>query len=402
MWWRDKKQLRRFTLDLVMHRLALQRPGITLPSPASALLAQRWQDAPLNLDSLELVESATLLAQALHITETGLEDLLLAQPSLNGWVDIASDSLEQYHDHLSFFSSGSMGVPARHKQPLAHLITEAVFLKKCLQSQTPLSRPTTVWSLVPAHHIYGFIFTVLLPHLLGPDTEVIDARSRLLTSIERNLKPGDILVAVPEFWQRWISTGMRLPPGCKTVTAAGPSNNDILRQLISQGAELLEIYGASETAGLGYRHTPESPLRLMPHWTIEGDTAVAICHSADLPDRLVWSDAEHFVIAGRKDKAVQIAGVNVYPDRIAGLISTHEAVAAAAVRLHGQRLKAFIVPEGDHANKDRASLEESIRHWLSTQLPTGQIPGHFMFGDSLPRNAMGKLSDWPVEQSSVT
>ncbi|WP_151703207.1 AMP-binding protein [Nitrincola alkalilacustris] len=397
MWWRDRKQLRRFTLDLVMHRLTIQRPGITLPSPANALLAQRWRDAPLNLDSLELVESATLFAQALHITETGLEDLLLAQPSLNGWVDIACDSLEQYHDHISFFSSGSTGEPARHKQPLTHLLREASFLRECLQRQTAPDQQARVWSLVPAHHIYGFIFTVLLPDLLGPDTEVIDARTRLLTSIERNLKPGDILVAVPEFWQRWVSTGMRLPPGCKAVTAAGPSNSDTLRQLINQGAELLEIYGSSETAGLGYRRSPESPLTLMPHWTIEGDTAVSDCLRADLPDRLEWSDARHFVVAGRKDKAVQIAGVNVYPDRIAGLISTHEAVAEAAVRLQGQRLKAFVVPEKDLPDSDFASLEHSLRRWLSTQLPAGQIPGHFAFGDSLPRNSMNKLSDWLIE-----
>ncbi|WP_409523008.1 AMP-binding protein [Nitrincola sp. MINF-07-Sa-05] len=410
MWWRDKRQLRRFALDLVLHRLAIQKPGARLPSPSSAALAQKWSDSPLNLDSLELVESATFFAQALYITETGLEDLLLAQPSLNGWVEIASDSLEQYHDHVSFFSSGSTGEPAQHKQPIQHLINEADFLKELLQSQSALGQPARIWSLVPAHHIYGFIFTVLLPERLGPDTEVIDARARLLTSIERSLQPGDILVAVPEFWQRWVSTGMRLPPGCKVVTAAGPSNNETLRQLISQGATLLEIYGSSETAGLGYRHSPDTSLTLMPHWTINGDKAQSTFLSAELPDRLEWSDREHFMVAGRKDKAVQLAGVNVYPDKIAALICTHEAVAQAAVRLHGQRLKVFIVPDkhwpdtGGSISElsifDPASLEHQLRHWLSTQLPAGHIPAHFSFGDDLPRNAMGKLADWPIDNMS--
>jgi long-chain acyl-CoA synthetase len=53
--------------------------------------------------------------------------------------------------------------------------------------------------------------------------------------------------------------------------------------------------------------------------------------------------------AGRAEGAVQVGGVNVFPDVVGRVLTAHSGVAQAAVRLmrpeEGTRLKAFVVPQ---------------------------------------------------------
>jgi len=389
-WWRQGNGLRRLIIDLVRERLALSRSAALVPSSQSLLLAEDWTQAPIALDSLELMECATQFAQRLHLDSSGLEDLLLMQPSLTRWQHLAQTSLDRDARALSFFSSGSTATPQRYPLPSAHLESEVAFFAEIL----PRAASRRIWSVVPAHHIYGFIFTVLLPVALPEHPEVRDARGRMLSSLQREMAPGDLIVAVPDFWQQWCRSGTPLPSGIIAVSAAAKLDDTFLHHLTEQGAWVLDVYGASECGGIGYRHAAHAPFTLLPHWRKDGERLVSAQHSALPPDRIEWLDARHFHVTGRHDGVVQIAGHNVDPDAITRVLMQHPSVRDAAVREHAGRLKAFIVARAT-AVSEQALITE-LDDWLAQRLPPWQRPKFYTFGECLPRNALGKLTDWPL------
>lgn len=396
MWWANGVNLRRLIIDIVYGYFAAQRLGGFVPSLQNLTLAEHWLQPPVAMDSIELLDCATQFAQRLHIHETGLEDLLLIRPSLKNWKAVAEQSLEKSHQNISFFSSGSTGPAKRYCLPSAHLMTEIRFIAEHLLPQNVLL-PRRVWTLVPAQHIYGFIFTILLPAALPDRPEVLDGRRRMLSALLREFRQGDIIVAVPDFWRQWVKAGQVLPPGVIAITASAPCESDVLKTLQEQGAEIIDIYGASETAGIGFRQQIDSVFTLMPHWRVEQNTLVSNCHSAVIPDNLHWLDQQSFIVGDRLDGAIQLGGSNVYPDEIAKLICQHEWIKAAAVRLHGHQLKAFLVP--NFLQQSDADLIAEVSEWLAVRLPALHIPKHFSVGMALPRNSMGKLSDWPIQSA---
>lgn len=129
-------------------------------------------------------------------------------------------------------------------------------------------------------------------------------------------------------------------------------------------------------------------LRAMPEGTVRLHTIL---------DRPAWPSARTFTVCGRLDEAVQVGGTNVFPAHIRQVLLTHPQVADVAVRLmepeEGTRLKAFIVPE--HGADQRKLLAE-LWKWTEARLGVASRPKAYTMGDSIPRNAMGKLADWQL------
>jgi acyl-coenzyme A synthetase/AMP-(fatty) acid ligase len=97
-------------------------------------------------------------------------------------------------------------------------------------------------------------------------------------------------------------------------------------------------------------------------------------------------------VRGRKDAVVQVRGAKVIPQRVADYIRSHPSVKDCCVRLmrpeEGDRLKAFVVWRGE------ANAGREMEEWLFRKLQPDEIPASIVFGHRLPRNEMGKLSDW--------
>ena len=68
-------------------------------------------------------------------------------------------------------------------------------------------------------------------------------------------------------------------------------------------------------------------------------------------------------------------------------------VADAAVRLEPStgRLKAFVVPV---ATVDAVTLLPDLERWCGKRFTAAERPRRLAAGGALPRNAMGKLTDW--------
>ena len=399
-WWSNGPLLRRFVTDLVAGELSRLRPGATLPpQPWDTRFA--FTGAELSCDSHELVSLATALVEALQMQRAGIEDYLLVRRSLADWIELSAASLDRFSAQLVFRTSGSSGEPKSCRHSLAALDREVAELGSLL----PDCR--RIVCAVPAHHIYGFLFTVLLPHALG--VEVLDVRSKVPASVAALLRDGDVVVAHPVFWEAFAR--LASTKACVVgVTSTSPCPPELAKAIVVSGiSKLIQIYGSSETGGLGWRACEDDDFRLFEFWRRSADDGtLSRMQEQDSaspvipPDRLVWTGDETFQVVGRRDAAVQVGGINVFPDRVARRLCQRPGVAQAAVRLmrphEGARLKAFVAPSDPSA--DVRSLREELTRWCDANLSVPERPKAFDFGPGLPSNGEGKSADWPVQMNT--
>ncbi len=399
-WHADATALRRFLGDFLLGEIAALRPGGGTPPPPPWKHDLRIDENGLGLDSVERLAVAAALSEALHLRDSGVEDLLRVPPVFGEWLDLLRAALIGSDSRLTFRTSGSSGTPKPCVHALADLQQEADFWAGAL------GRISRVFAAVPAHHIYGFLFTVLLPARVG-GLEVVDARRLTPQALQRQLRADDLLVGHPLQWSLLARYGQALPGAVTGVTSGAPCPDELAGALERLGlARLVQVYGSSETAGVGWRSSPACGYRLLPFWSRDpahdGGLIRHLPHGAartqPLQDRLIWHPDGSFAVGERLDAAVQVAGVNVHPGEVRRTLLEHPAVADAAVRLmrpeEGNRLKAFIVP---NASADAAALPEELMRWSTTRLRVAERPKSFTLGGQLPVDERGKLRDWPLE-----
>ena len=356
---------------------------------------RRLDEGDLGADSLSRLQLAERIADQFDLRRLGREDLLLAKRDLGSWLDLAAESWSQGPDRFVFHSSGSQGKPKRVVHAAEHLWAEA----RVLALHLPGRR--RIVSLVPAHHIYGFIFTVLLPRALS--VPVLDLSAEGAGALARHLAPRDLVVAVPAVWRYLAAALADVPKGVAGTSSAAPLDAATAQALVAETgfARIVEIYGSSETAGIGLRDEPNQPFQLLETWAsgdaVADDTHTLVC-AADgaritAPDHLRWEGPRHLVPTGRLDGAVMIGGVTVHPDAVARKLASRPGVRAARVRPSGSRLKALLVPE---ANADWAAVKQDVRAWAETALSPAERPTAYTLADAVPRDSMGKETDWSL------
>ena len=407
-WWAHGDALRRVVTDLLAHELAALRPG-SLPPPLPWPPGLQF-GRDLGADSLDLMGLGTALAEALHLQRAAIDAQLLARPCLGDWIASARGGLDGGAEDgspepgLTFRTSGSAGSPKRCTHALATLEQEVAALAELLPGRR------RILVAVPAHHIYGFLFTVLLPWHLGRQpgaapVDVVDVRGAGPAALAALAQPGDLVVAHPLWWD----AAARLAPACAPdvvgVTSTAPCPDTLAAGLAAAGLRLVQVYGSSETAGVGWRERAGAPFALLPHWRRTDDAGAldrvlpdATVRRYPLQDRLDWRDATHFLPAGRIDAAVQVGGTNVFPAYVAEVLELHPDVDAAAVRLmrpdEGQRLKAFVVAR---SGMDVDALRAGLPAWAAARLTAPERPVAWTFGPRLPRQASGKPADWIID-----
>ena len=400
-WWQDRGALRRYVADLVADELARERrqaPPRVLPWADELRLVD-----DLGVDSLELMALATALAEALHLHESGIEDYLLARRTLGDWVDIATVGLSRFSERLTFRTSGSTGLPRPCVHTLATLQQEARHLATLFPGRKRLL------SAVPAHHIYGFLFTVLLPRELGlAGDAVLDLRASTPAWLARGARPGDLVVAHPDFWRAAGRALPLLPADVIGATSTAPCPDDVAEAMTAAGlAHLVQVYGASETGGVGARASHREDYALFPHWRLDPADAHRLLRTMPdggeqafvVQDTLQPRGERRFRLGGRHDHAVQVGGINVFPARVREVLRRHPAVEDAAVRLmradEGTRLKAFVVPR--RGFQVQADLLADLRRWIDRELAVAERPKAIRLGESLPVTSTGKYADWSVQ-----
>ncbi len=392
-WWQGP-EFPRFVTDLLVDAVKHLRPG--LPSAAKGLGADLLLGADgLDLDSLERFNLAVSVAEALQFSQIERPERLQEMNRVTDWIAEARRCLSTSSSAIGFRTSGSTGRPK-------FIVHEFDGLAQEIESLASIfSDRARIVSAVPAHHIYGFLFTVLLPARLG--VSVVDARAHAPLSVRAIVKPGDLLVAFPSYWQPLA--GGAWPSDIDGVTSGAPCPRELANALVSDGLHrLVEVYGATETGGIAWRDNANAPFRLLPHLTRGDDHSVqkslgGAARRFALPDHVTWQGPDLLTPLSRLDGAVQVGAVNVHPEAVRAVLLAHPGVADAEVRLmrpdEGERIKAFIVAR--EAATSSEQLRRDLEAWVAERLQPIERPRSFTFGTAVPADAMGKRTDWRID-----
>lgn len=323
-----------------------------------------------------------------------MDSELLRGKSITQMAELIAKLTNGRPEQLTFFTSGSTGTPVPAKSDFADLEQEIHSLAQIFTGRK------RIISFVPRHHIYGFLFSILLPKALGIPVEL---RAALPGAEQiKTMRPGDLIIAFPLLWKKLAKLNCTFPDDVYGVTSTGPCPAETISSLRALGlSRMTEVYGSSETGGVGFRHDPADMYTLLEHWKRTGDSSIertsadSSKHEHTLQDNLEWQDANRFKPLKRSDKAVQVGGINVYPARVEEFFKKFPQIKDCTVRLmrpeEGERLKIFIVPTAEIEN---AALEKELRNLANKELSRHEKPGKYDFGPNLPVSDMGKLSDW--------
>lgn len=398
-WWRTDV-FPRYVCDVMATELARLRPGYVAPRRTWDAAQSLDADGELEVDSLERLRLAIAVGSALQLHASGTPDRLQEASTFADWVEEARRVLDAMPGPaaLAFRTSGSTG----EARVVIHGLT--VLQEEISTLASIFANRRRIVAMVPSHHLYGFLFTILLPARLAIPVE--DARSCTPAALASITAPGDLVVAFPTVLAAAAGAGVTWPGGVQAVSSGAPCPAATIDALRAQGLlDCVDVYGATETAGIGWRTDPRQPFRLMPHLQRSGPDHIARRTANEivpfeLPDHVEWHGGDHLSIVSRRDRAVQVAGVNVFPDRVRDVLLSHPHVAAAAVRLmrpsEGEDLKAFVVPTSGAASA--ADLRRELASFLSARLTAPERPRAIDFGDTLPQNANGKPADWDADR----
>ena len=370
----------------------------------------------LGFDSLSRIDLVSSVSWFFGLSETGIDDYLMVRRTIGDWIDLVAEHLRRTGPValLTFSTSGSTGPPKRVTHRMETLVCEVqaqlaqlpIRKSNCSATSNPIRDSEEVNTgisregngvrflcLVPQHHMFGFLFGALAPNVAGLGSLDLEGRSTL--SVANSVRSGDIVVATPFHWERLAAAGVSIPPGVCGLMSAGPSTAETWAAIEALGVDrMIEIFGSTETAGIGTRAGIDEAFTLLTTLKRQGDGVIRIAESTmlSLQDRLIWESNDSFRLDGRRDEVVQVGGTNVSLVDVRCVLSSLSVVAKAELQLDNGRLRAFVVPEDPDTGLERLEIE--IRNELAKRLPACARPDRFDFGTALPRNAMGKLQRW--------
>ncbi|MGI5860841.1 MAG: AMP-binding protein [Myxococcales bacterium] len=297
----------------------------------------------------------------------------------------------------TLYTSGSTGSHKPCRKGAAQLLGEAAMLVKAFG----LGPGTRVLATVPGHHIYGLLWSVLVPLSAGGSfvretpfhAETVAARlaatgANLLASVPAHLRGLELLAELPNL-ERVVSSGAPLP----AETAR------MVRERF--GMKVTEIFGSSETGGIAWRDEPERPWEPLPGAAVSADPeGRLLLDSPFLPpearrphpcdDRIEMLDEGRFRLLGRLDGVVKIGGKRISLAEIERRLLACEGVkdaAALSVQVQsarGAEIWAAVVAPG----RTVAQIKSELRRWLDPVT----LPRRIKLVEKLPREENGKLT----------
>ncbi|MCO4205125.1 AMP-binding protein [Aeromonas taiwanensis] len=321
-------------------------------------------------------------------------------------LDAAHGDLAPSRLDITLFSSGSTGEPKAIPKAWPQLEAE---LRVQMALWGERMAGTRVLASVSHQHIYGLLFRILLPLALGRpfDRRTIDYPEQLVAQ-----GAPWCLIASPAFLSRldpaMPATGCRL-----IVSSGGPLQLEDARQARTLLGQLpVEIFGSSETGGIGWRqrHQEQTPWTALPGVEVRvGPDQGLLLRSPFLEenDWLACADRialheEGFELLGRQDRIVKLEEKRISLDEVEARLQALAEVESAAVLAlqqgHRQILGAVLVlSELGAARWDELgqgcfllALRQQLRPWLE---PVA-LPRSVRRVAHMPVNAQGKRP-WP-------
>ena len=304
---------------------------------------------------------------------------------------------------LRIFTGGSTGAPQVWAKTRANIFGEAFFLA----SRYGVTKEDCIMATVPAYHIYGLLFSVVLP--LVSSATVVDQAPSFPNEITQLSIENEItlLASVPAHYhvlgESTLNRSLRLAFSSAGMLDA-VDNETFCR---SNNIGVVEVYGSTETGGIATRNRERGDDFFTPFPTIdwkivEGRLAVRSPYiSPDLSvdesgfftanDRVEARGTNDFTLKGRADSVTKVGGKRVDLDEIRLLIKKEvgvtDCVVVALPESGGRGNQIGVLIQGSEVDT------EMIRKSLGKVLETYAMPRRIRTVDLIPVKKNGK-HDW--------
>lgn len=318
--------------------------------------------------------------------------------------------LQRDADLLVVFTSGTTGEPVAISKRLGQLFDEVATLARLWDVDIGAAR---VLATVSHQHIYGLLFRVLWP--LASGRPFAAKRLAFPEDIARELaRAPALLVASPAHLKR-LPDALPWRDGRDNLRGLFSSGGPLPATALADCRRLLgrapvEIYGSSETGGIGWRRRDRDDDvawrwlpdvrasvddgRLRIHSPFAGDEAGVVT-----ADRVVL-DGDRFELLARDDRIVKVEEKRISLAAIETALAASGLVdAARGLLLPGERTQLGVVAVPTPAGWDiidrhgRRALAERLRGVLADVVEAAARPRRWRFVDTLPSNRQGKTTD---------
>ena len=162
---------------------------------------------------------------------------------------------------LKFYTGGSTGKPKTWSKTPRNMFEEAFYLSQ----RYNISKNDRILTTVPPYHIYGFLFSVLIPFVssAGVVAKVCTFPQEIRDALQNY--SATILVSVPMHYR--ILRDGEIPGDSLRISfsSAGKLDKTDEDYFYKQtGVDLVEIYGSTETGGVASRRTTVNEVTMEP------------------------------------------------------------------------------------------------------------------------------------------
>ncbi len=349
----------------------------------------------------------TLPVTAILADETwNRSDFAASDPAVytRDMLDLDDAPPEQFTDadetFLMVFTGGSTGTPQVWSKTPRNIIGEV-----CYMVDRFVISPNDIFlSTVPAHHIYGLLFSVLVP--LAASAAVLAGIHTLPAEILRLAAERDVtvLVSVPTCYRALkndFPEGHRLRLAFSSAGPLDPFDANHFRE--KSGIDITEIYGSTETGGVALRqrrHDGDAWNSMDPvRWNITGGRLQVrspfISPTLEREDNGFFTTADRalntsdgrFILQGRADDVVKIGGKRVdlleIRDKIRAMDGVRDALVVTQTRINGREANMTALVETEKCPAD-------LQQTLSSMLEPYAMPRRFVTVATIPRTRSGK------------
>ncbi|MCL2917116.1 AMP-binding protein [Shewanella litorisediminis] len=311
---------------------------------------------------------------------------------------------------LILYTSGSSGEPKAVKKTLEQLDIEVSTLEATFAAALP---HCSVIATVSHQHIYGLLFKILWPLAAGRPflSDLVEYPETL--SYYTALLPNLCLISSPAQLSRLpdaLENERQLHSPSLVFSSGGPLSEDAAHGIQKvYGSLPIEVYGSTETGGIGWRRQASSTEAWQAFPGIEiasaEDGALLLrspyldnpAEVLRLEDKIAIDDNGRFVLQGRLDRIVKIEEKRLSLVQMETLLESHPLVSRAAlVLLTEPRTQLGAVVELSDkgkallAEEGKLALNNQLKAHLLTEFERVTLPRRWRYPDELPLNQQGK------------